>query len=64
MCHWGRKASMPILAYHENEQRTHAGIEASPPAVKGGAAPAPVASLERYRWQKQRGGLFQLPVAA
>ncbi|MFC1612029.1 integrase core domain-containing protein [Myxococcota bacterium] len=47
-----------------NEQRTHAGIEASTPAVKGGAAPAPAASLEQYRWQKHCGGLFQLPVAA
>ncbi|MFC1610022.1 hypothetical protein ACFL6C_03635 [Myxococcota bacterium] len=47
-----------------NEQRTHAGIEASTPAVKGGAASDPVASLEQYRWQKHCGGLFRLPVAA
>jgi transposase InsO family protein len=53
-----------LFKTYYNEQRTHAGIEASPPAVKGGAAPEPVASLERYRWQKQCGGLFQLPVAA
>ena len=47
-----------------NEQRTHSGIEASTPAVKGGAAPDPVANLEEYRWQKHCGGLFQLPIAA
>jgi transposase InsO family protein len=47
-----------------NEQRTHAGIEASTPAVKGGGQPAPVISLDDYRWQRHCGGLFQLPVAA
>jgi hypothetical protein len=53
-----------LFKTYYNEERTHAGIEASPPAVKGGAAPAPVASLKWYRWQKQCGGLFQLPMAA
>lgn len=47
-----------------NEQRTHAGIEGSTPAVKGGASPAHFASLDRYQWQKHCGGLFQLPIAA
>jgi len=47
-----------------NRQRTHAGLEALTPAVKGGDEPAPVANLEQYQWQKHCGGLFQLPVAA
>jgi putative transposase len=47
-----------------NEQRTHAGVDASTPAVKGGGAPSPVASLDNYRWREHCGGLFQLPVAA
>jgi putative transposase len=47
-----------------NEQRTHSGIEASTPAVKGGDASAPVASLDDYWWREHCGGLFQLPVAA
>ena len=55
---------LDLFKTYYNEQRTHAGIEASTPAVKGGAAPGPVASLDQYRWQKHCGGLFQLPVAA
>ena len=47
-----------------NEERTHTGIDASTPAVKGGDASAPVANLEQYRWQQHCGGLFQLPIAA
>ena len=46
------------------QHRTHAGLEAATPAVKGGAAPAPVASHEGYRWQQHARGLFQLPAAA
>ena len=47
-----------------NEHRTHTGIDASTPAVKGGDNAAAVASLMQYRWQQYCGGLFQLPVAA
>jgi putative transposase len=53
-----------LFKRYYNEHRTHAGIEASTPAVKAGDAPAPVANLENYRWRKHCGGLFQLPVAA
>jgi putative transposase len=47
-----------------NDERTHSGIEASTPAVKGGGAPSPVASLDNYRWREHCGELFQLPAAA
>jgi len=47
-----------------NSSRTHAGIEATTPAVKGGKSPAPPISLEQYRWKKHCRGLFELPVAA
>ena len=58
------KRKLHSFGTYYNEERTHSGIEASTPAVKGGDAPAPVASIDDYRWKKHCGGLFQLPVAA
>lgn len=47
-----------------NASRTHLGIGATTPAVKGAEPPPLPASLEQYRWQKHCRGLFELPVAA
>ena len=47
-----------------NESRGHHGIGGVTPLKKSDEKPAPVISLQEYRWQKYCKGLYQLPMAA
>ena len=47
-----------------NDQRTHAALDGTTPAVISGGEATSVVNLDSFRWKKHCGGLFQLPVAA
>jgi hypothetical protein len=49
---------------YDNDQRVHTSLKGDTPAEAAGDDSGTVVNLAHYRWEKQSGGLVELPVAA
>jgi putative transposase len=47
-----------------NARRVHRSLDGTPPAQRADGSAAPPAALDRYVWQRDCCGLFQIPLAA
>jgi putative transposase len=55
---------LDLFQEYYNSQRVHQGLDGNTPGEKAGWPKVQHASLERYAWQGDCHGLFELPIAA